>query len=175
MPRKGIKALTDEEILRIARISVVQSSAGVYTQTTHDTQLSIERGVIWLINFIEFYQDSSVIDDVAAGTSETEKFQITRDTKTGIQSLADADTIALYEWSVQRSAAIGTDAGPLWITGESPNRITFPVPIPYAAQNIYFGYHSTSAAAKTGVARVGYTIREVTDAFFFRVAQAILG
>lgn len=175
-PKKDkFKTLSDEEIIRVTRVQATQPAPTTFIQAEMDTQLSIERGVIWLIHFVEFFCDMTAVSDPAAAGSEKEQYQITRDTKNGIVPLNDADVVVQHNWMIKRSATIGTDAGPMWAYGYNPWVRNFPRPLPYAAQNIYFGYQSTHSSAKTAYCRVGYSIRKVSDQFFFRVAQALLG
>jgi hypothetical protein len=176
--RKTISArdLTDTEILRIARGRVQESAASTFTQIALDTQLSVERGVIWMINFIEFdFQTLNLLSEVAAAGQEDITAQVTRESKTSLITNADTDMIQKQQFEIGRSAAIGTDAGPLWFASDTIRRFDFPVPIPYAAANIFFGILGTDAGSPHTVDfRIGYTIREVTDKFFFRVAQALI-
>ncbi len=171
----GFKNLTDEEIVRVARVKATQGAAAAFVEIALDTQLSIERGVIWLIHFVEFWCDYKVLDDPAQDSFETEMFQVTRDSKSSMIMLDDADLVCMRTWMIKRAATIGTDTGPMWAYGGAPYVRQFPKPIPYAAQNIYFGYQSSNAAIKIGYCRIGYSIRTVGDKFFFRVAQALIG
>jgi len=179
MPVTKLKVgkLSDESILRIARMRVSESAAGVFTQLSADTQLSVERGVIWMIHFVEFtFENLVLLNEVAAAAVERVEAQLTRDTKTLIVTGDDTDIIQQCTREIYRSAAIGTDAGPLYWTGNAQVRYDFPMPVPYAAQNLFLGIQGTHASsAHTVSARVGYSIREVDDQFFFRVASALLG
>lgn len=170
-------ALTDEDILRIARVRVVESAAGTYTQVSLDTQLSIERKVIWMIHFIEFnFSNVYLLSEVAAGGTENVIAQVTRESKGSIIAGNDTDLVQQQKHAIGRSAAIGTDAGPLTLTSQAINRFDFPLPMPYAAQNIYVGLKGTHASsAHTIDVRIGYSIKTVTDQFFFRVASALVG
>lgn len=172
-PSKGIKKLTDEDVIRIARISATQGAAAAYVETEHDTQLSIERGVIWLIHGIEFEAPPS-LDDAAQGDTEVEHFHIAKASDTAIMQINDPNLIASYKYILKRWATIGTDAGPAIVSFDQIKRITFPSPIPFASQNIYFAYQSTQAAAKTAYARILYSLGAVSDAYFYRVAQALI-
>jgi len=177
MPPQVKKTLSDEEILRLARVRVSESAAATFTQVSLDTQLSVDRGVIWMIHFIEFFfQNVELLGEVAAAGNEQIVCQITRESKTGIVTGNDSDVVQMEKIFASRSAAIGTDAGPLWLEGSGIRRYDFTVPLPYAAQNIYAGILGTDAsAAHTVDIRIGYTIRQVTDQFFFRVASALIG
>lgn len=176
MGKKVARDLDDEDILRIARLSVTESAAGTYTQTSIDTQLSIERGVIWMIHFIEFsYSQVALLTEVAPASIESITAQITRESKDAIQSFTAADTVQAQSHVVSRSAAIGTDSGPLWLHDVTPKRFDYAVPMVYAGQNIFFGIKGSDASlTHTVEARIGYSIRTVSDKFFFRVAQALV-
>jgi len=169
--------LKDDQMLRIARIVAIQSAAGAYVEVEHDTQLSIERGVIWQIHAIEF--GSNLIVDtfdftIAQNQAEWNKFQITRESCSETVNLNDSSLVTNFQEQLVRSVTIGTDAGPLWYYLERPKRIVYPVPYPFAGQNIYFGFDSTNDAALTVTARIFYTTKTVTDKYFFRVAQSLL-
>jgi len=169
--------LRETDMLRIARIVAAQSAAAAFVQTEHDTQLSIERGYIWLINMIEFGMNltSQKFDiDIAANTVECNQFQVTRESQSAIINLNDTAMICNHQEQLVRSPAIGTDAGPLYFQGQSPIRIYFPIPYPYAGQNIYFSFDSSRGSALTVVARIFYTVKNVSDKYFFRVAQSLL-
>lgn len=171
-----ITKLTDEEVLRIARLRVTETAAATYTQGSIDTQLSVERGVIWMIHFIEF-QFGSVIGLAGVGANAVEdyKCQVTRESKEGMLQGSDADVIQQYRLQMIRSAAIGTDVGPLYSIVDLTRRFDYQVPIPYASQSLFASLVTTHTAAQVVDVRVGYTIKEVDDQFFFRVAQALLG
>lgn len=179
MARKtvSVKPLTDEEIIRISRIRVTESAAATFTQISQDTQLSIERGVIWMIHFIEFnFGSLNLLTEVAAAGSETVDCQVTRESKTAIIPGNDTDLIQAEAIISARSAAIGTDAGPLWVEQSRIKRYDYLKPLPYASQNIHVGVLGSDATGMHVVdVRIGYTIREVGDQYFFRVAQALLG
>lgn len=170
------KKLDDDTVLRIVRGSVTESAAATFTEIQLDTQLSVERGVIWQIHFIEFgFRTQDIMKEVGAGNTEKIQAQITREAKTDIESFQAADTLQGAEIVVARKIAIGTDAGPLYWVFLGPNRYDFPIPMSFAGQNIYFGIKGTdSTAIHTVDFRIGYTIREVSDKFFFRVASSLL-
>jgi len=169
--------LRETDMLRIARIMAVQSAAAAFAQTEHDTQLSIERGYIWLINMIEFgvsllagkFDPGITVNDV-----EFNQFQITRESQSEIVNLNDTAVVCNHQEQLVRASAIGTDAGPLYFQQQSPIRIHFPIPYPYAGQNIYFGFDSSRSSAVTVTARIFYTVKNVSDKYFFRVAQSLL-
>jgi hypothetical protein len=170
----GSKDLRDDEILRFLRFAVVESAAATYTQQAMDTQLSIDRGLIWLIHFIEHDLGPQSIDDPAQGTLEYIRFQITRESKAAMVDLDNPDAIYMSSSQMERGATIGTDAGPMWTLSDWPKQAIFSPPIPYAAQTIYIAAQSTSGSARTVRGRIGYTMKRVTDKFFFRVAQALI-
>lgn len=169
--------LKDDEILRFHREKITESAAGTFTQATGNTQLSVERGFIWLICFVEFYfQAPQLLDEVGAAGNELQQVQVTRESKSAIIDPSDTDMIAFQDIRLTRPAAIGTDAGPLWNFTMMPIRHQFNVPIPYAGREIFVGVKGTDAAtAAIFDVRIGYTIKEVSDKFFFRVAQALVG
>lgn len=168
--------LSDEAILRVARVRATQSAAGAFTEVSFDTQLSVERGVIWMIHFIEFAWAGVVgLSQVAANAAEIYQAQVTRESKAAIVAGNDSDLIQGHQMQAARSAAIGTDAGPLWLTQDLIRRFDYPVPLPYASQSVFVGIDTTNAVVETVDLRIGYTIREVDDQFFFRVASALLG
>lgn len=177
MAKKSLaRDLSDEEVLRIARMRVTESAAATFTQSNIDTQLSVERGVIWMIHFIEFdFETAGLLGEVAAGTVEDVECQITRESKTGMILSDNADIIQRRKIILSRSAAIGTDAGPLSFITPTVLRVDYPIPLPYASQSIFMGVLGTAATPHTIAARIGYTVREVSDKFFFRIAQALLG
>lgn len=171
------QSLKDEEIVRVAKGKVIMSAAATYTEVEIDTQLSIERGVIWLIAALEIFVDSlpSKIVEVGAEGGEKVQVHVARESKTAILDPDDADVLIRHDHQLSRSAAIGTDAGPLWVLTTQPNVFHYTPPLPYAAMSLYFGVNSTSATAVTAYLRARYTIRSVSDKYFFRVAQALLG
>lgn len=168
------KDLTDQELIRFLRFSVTESAAATFTQQSYDTQLSIDRGLIWMITWIEFELQAENIDDPAAAGTEHLTVQITRESKTAMLTYDDPDLIELVQLTHDRSAAIGTDAGPMYWQQLNPYMIQYPIPIPYSGRNIYVAAVSTAGAAKTFRGRIAYTLRRVTDKFFYRVAQALI-
>jgi len=168
--------LKDEEVVRIARGKVQESAASTFTQMTIDTQLSIERGVIWMIHGVEFHIPNPLdLNEVAVDAREYIQLQLTRESQTSIITPDNPDLIQPYHLQINRSAAVGTDAGPLWFVTEFPKKFIYHKPLPYANQNMYFGMIGTAGVAYTSYVRVSYTIRTVSDKYFFRVAQALLG
>ncbi len=169
--------LSDEEILRIARMRITESAAATFSQQTIDTQLSVERGVIWMIHFIEFHLETlNLLNEVAAGSFEFVDAQVTRESKDAIIRQDDADLLQRTSVIAWRSAVIGTDAGPLYNVKNEMVRYDYPTPLPYASQSLFLGVKGSHASASQIVsARVGYSVRGVSDKYFFRVAQALLG
>lgn len=174
--RNGVPMLTDEDVLRVARIRTTESSAGTFTQTELDTQLSVERGVIWQINFVEFHIDGRPLRVVGANSQYTIAAQVTRSSQTAMLAANSSEIIQQASKGIARSAAIGTDAGPLSFIDTIPQRFDFPIPLPYASQSIYLGIQGNAAIAIATIdVRIGYLIKRVSDEFFFRVAQALVG
>jgi len=174
---KKASGLKEEEMLRVARIVAVQSAAAAYVETEHDTQLSIERGIIWLIQMVEFGLNMTAArfdKSIVADSIEHNQYQLTRESQAAITNLNDTAIICNHQEQLVRSAAIGTEAGPLWYQSQSPVRMTFPIPYPFAGQNIYLGFDSAHISALTVTARILYTVRTVSDKYFFRVAQSLL-
>jgi hypothetical protein len=176
MGKKSLQGLQDDEVIRFLRGSATETAASTFTQTSQDTQLSVERGVVMLIHWLELeFESIGLLSEVGAGLSETISAQFTRESKTALENIDSPDIIEKYELNVVRAAAIGTDAGPLWFNHTNPVRFDYPVPIVYASQSMFFAIQGTDAAtAHTVSYRMGYTLREVTDEFFFRVATALL-
>jgi hypothetical protein len=171
------QTLKDEEIVRSLKSKVTESAATTYTEVAIDTQLSIERGVIWLIHGVEIYIEDlgTLFRSVTAGGIQEVDVHVARESKAAICDPNDADLIQSINHQTARSAAIGTDAGPLYTHTITPDIFKYVPPLPYASQTIYFGIQSTRATVMTSYLRVLYTIRSVSDKYFFRVAQALLG
>lgn len=166
--------LQDDEVIRFLRFSVPESAAATFTEQAYDTQLSIDRGFIWMIHWVETSLQPTNVDEPAAGASESISVQITRESKNAILAMSDPDLIAKVGVIHNRSATIGTDAGPMWVYDKYPVQTVFNPPLIYAAMNIYIGIKSSSGAAQTGAGRIAYTLRRVSDKFFYRVAQALI-
>lgn len=174
--KTNVAKLTDESVLRVARARITEPGLNEYGETSLDTQLSVERGVIWMINFIEFnFNSLEGLADMAAGAVADTRAQVTRESKTAIVNGNDSDLVQMAHLHTARSAAIGTDAGPLWIQFDAIIRYDFPIGLPYASQTIFCGLRAALPAVQICDVRIGYTIKEVDDQFFFRVAQALLG
>jgi len=166
--------LRDDEIIRFLRFSVTESAAATFTQQSYDTQLSIDRGYIWMIHWIEAQINPNKLEMPAANDIETVSLQIARESQAAMHDLNNPDIIAYTEMQIKRSAAIGTDAGPLWVDWHSPIKTEYPIPLPYAAQEIHVGLVTSHASVQTINGRIAYTLRRVSDKFFYRVAQALI-
>lgn len=167
---KTTRELTDEQVLRFLRFGNAGFTS--FAEVSYDTQLSIERGVIWLIHAVEWVSNAS-FDTPAASTTEYLTAQITRESKTAIVNANDSDLIAIYDERLTRGAAIGTDAGPVVTHFLNPHIQYFDPPIPYAGSNIYIGAEC-SIAAGTIRGRIHFSLITVTDKYFFRVASALV-
>lgn len=171
---KIITSLKDLDVLRYLRFIVTESAAATFTEIEIDTQLSIERGVIWLIRSLELDIPVDTMDDPAVDTSEGIAIAVTRSSQSDIISFNDPDLVMQYAIAVNRANTIGTPAGPLWWIRENPSVQKFSIPIVYAGVSIFVGIKSTSAGAKVVSGRIGYSLAKVSDQDFFRVANAIL-
>lgn len=171
----AIKKITDDDVQRVARSAVDESAANTFTQIEIDTQLSIERGVVWLIDRVEMHFDTlDLMNELIAGGNEVVEMQLTRESKTAIVQPHDADSLQYRKSMLSRSAAIGTDAGPLYFGNEEPRVFKYDVPLIYAGQSIFVSIFGTdSANAHRGSIKIFYRIASVSDKFFFRVAQAL--
>jgi hypothetical protein len=169
-----IPKLRSSQILRYMRVVLTESAGSTFTEKTLDTQLSIERGVVMLIHQLEISILPSAFSAVTADSNETFTMQITRTSQSALIDIDDPDSIIRYAWEIRRMAAIGTDAGPMYLYWKNPMFLHFPIPIPYAGANIFAAIQTTNAAAQTGRLRIGYTLAEVSDKEFFRIANAIL-
>lgn len=168
------KDIGDEEIVRFQRFKVVESAAGVFTQQSYDTQLSIDRGFVWMIHWLEAEMNATQIDDPAQDGYESIAMQITRESQTGLLELSDPDCIMTASKVKDRTATIGTDTGPVIVLDSAPIVYSWPLPLIYAATEIHVGVQGSSAAVKSVAGRIAYTIRKVSDKFFYRVAQALI-
>lgn len=174
MARAGIKDLRDDEIIRFLRFNVSESAPSTFTQQSFDTQLSIDRGLIWMIAWIEYTLALQDIDDPAQDAMEILSMHVARESKTSILGLHDADCIFRASIVKDRFATIGTEAGPVVNVDQYPRMRVFPIPLPYAAQDIHIGILGSAAAAKTVTGRIAYILRRVSDKFFYRVAQTLI-
>lgn len=172
----SLRDLRDDEILRFLRFEVTESAAATYTQKTIDTQLSIDRSIIWMIHSVDVFGINSMnLEDSAQNASESMNLQITRESKSSIIEYDDADLVERFQYAVKRYATIGTDTGPVCIPAVDPLKCVFPIPIAYAAQNIHVGIQTSHATPQVIRGRIGYTLRKVSDKFFYRVASALIG
>jgi hypothetical protein len=115
------------------------------------------------------------MSEMSASGHETVMMHLAKESKSAICDPNDADLIQRCEYEGHRSAAIGTDAGPLYTVMEMPRVYKYAPPLPYASQSIYLAVHTTKSTVLQCFVRVLYTIRSVSDKYFFRVAQALLG
>lgn len=175
MPRKEPVEMRSQ-YLNYLRFQVVMSAAGAFTEVELDTNLSAERGVMMEIHSVEVKSVAngfSLLREVAASGVEDTQIQITRDSKTAIIELNDADLIALFHKEITRSAAIGTDTGPLYLYDSLIQRIDFPLPIPYVKPSIFVGVDDTLSSAGTYSGRIGYTLREIDREDFLELLVAL--
>lgn len=174
MAKKG--STSDLVVVRMARGRVTESAGTVFTEIEVDTQLSADRGLIWLIHWIEFeFERLELLDAVAQGDLEEVFAQITKSTQTAIINLDDPDLVQKKTYQLARAATIGTDAGPISFLTESVSRVHYPIPVPYAGQGIFVGLQGTEAGGTHTLAvRIGYTLKEVDDRTFYRIAQALV-
>ena len=174
MTKKGSVRVRDE-FLNFLRGDLVESAAATFTQEEIDTNLSAERGVMMEIHSVEFQLKNLVnFDEVAAGGVEWVHVQLTRDSKTAVADISDADVIAAERRIVVRSPAIGTDAGPLWFVSDEIVRFDFALPIPYVKPSIFFGLQASDATLTHRVHyRIGYTLRDISREEFLELLVAL--
>ena len=172
--RKGGISLAGE-FLNFLRFDVEESAAATYTEKELDTNLSAERGVLMEIHSIELYNRDNVnLSEVAAGAAETISFHVSRESKTAVSLLSDSDTVHLQQISLIRSAAIGTDAGPLYWKEDHVTRVLFPMPIPYVKPSILVAITGTDASAVSRISgRIGYTLRDIDREEFLELLVAL--
>ena len=162
------------EYLNFLRFSLDESAAATFTQLELDTNLSAERGILMEIHSVEFESlDDILMREVAAGASEQIICQVTRESKTANATINDADVIAKLWHQISRSAAIGTDAGPLYFTPGSMVKVDFPLPIPYVKPSIFIGLVATIATATRIRGRIGYTLRDIEREEFLELLVAL--
>lgn len=162
------------EPMRFMRMQAIETAAGVFTEKSFDTQLSMHSLYIWLIHLIEVELDFSAIDDPTASAQESLSYQITRSSQTAIVNIDDPDIIFRNKISIMRTAAIGTDAGPGYKRTEGVRQFYYKPPIAYAGAAIFVSLKSTSSATKEIRMRIGYTLKKVSEREFFSIANAIL-
>lgn len=163
------------EYLNFIRFSVTESAAATFTQVEVDTNLSAERGVMMEIHSVDVdCQNLNLFDEVPAGGQESLRVQITRESKTALTSFNDADCLFKTNPEVIRSAAIGTDAGPLWFYANKVISVYFPLSMPYVKPSIFVGIQGTDAASThTVTGRIGYTLREIEREDFLELLVAL--
>lgn len=163
------------EYLNFLRFRVTETAAATFTESEIDTNLSAERGVMMEIHSVElFLEQSTLLSEVPAAGEEDIHVQITRETKTAIANFLDADVVARFNREVTRSAAIGTDAGPLYLLSENVVKLDFPMPIPYVKPSIFVGIQGSDAATAQVVSgRIGYTLRDVDREDFLELLVAL--
>lgn len=169
-------AFSGADVLNRAKGTVTVGSTA-YAETLIPTNLSLDRGYIWLIHQILFWPTvlTTLWDDVAAGSQEYIIFHVARESKSDIlSSLTEADLVAMWKTTIYRTAAIGTDAGPMWHKEEWPARCYFPVPMAYAGSGIYFGAKTSCATGKVFSIEIQHTLVKVKDADYLRVAASLL-
>ena len=151
------------QYLNFLRFQVVESAASTFTQAEIDTNLSAERGVMMEIHSVELDLTTlNLFDEVPAAGQENLRIQVTRETKSSAISLNDSDVIAQFRPEIVRSAAIGTDAGPLYFFTDKVVRVQFAMPLPYVKPSIFVGIQGSDAAsAHTVNGRIGYTLRDI--------------
>jgi len=158
----------------LQRVRADHSNTTTFVESALSTNLAIDRGYIWLINRISFYS-STPLQDPAAGTSESYVFQITRESKAAIiTTLNTPDLICLVKEQINRSAAIGTDAGPLYFRSVWPLVVDFPIPLAFAGNNLYFATQSSCTLLSVMSAEVQFTLQKVKENDYLRIASALL-
>lgn len=165
--------LKEEEVMRFARFSNIESAAATFTQISLDTNLSIRAPYLWRIRALQLEVKATELEWPAQSAIESVMIQFTRESKTGIIAYDDADLLEKVTLEVDRVATVGTDAGPAYKFVQNP--LTFPyfTPIVYAGAKIYCGIIGTNSAAITVKGRLGYTLEKTTEKAFFRFAGAL--
>lgn len=173
MPKRDAVRLRSD-YLNFLRAKVTESAAATFTQLEVDTNLSAERGVMMEIHSIEIdFETWNLLREVAAAATEQVHVQVTRETKSATAELNDSDVLARVMKQITRSAAIGTDAGPLWVETDRMVRLDFPLPIPYVKPSIFIGILGTHATPATAYVRIGYTLREIDREDFLELLVAL--
>jgi hypothetical protein len=172
--RKDTGLSISGDFMNYLRFNALESAAATFTEFELDTNLSAERGVMMEIHSIELsFDDLAYYREIAAGGSEQCAFQVTRTSQTTMVDLNNADCVAKFERETTRSAAIGTDAGPLWVTFDKQVSLWFPRPIPYVKPSIFVAVASTFASAANVAGRIGYTLREIDRSEFLELLVAL--
>lgn len=174
MPKKGDFTIRGD-FLNFIVGTLSESAAATYRELEIDTNLSAERGVMMEIHSVELSLiGGELLTEVAAGASETIGFHLSRASKTSLIAVGDRDCVVSNIREIARSAAIGTDAGPLTIVFDRYMKFDFAMPIPYVKPSIFFGVTGSDASGLTGAAfRIGYTLREIDREDFLSLLVAI--
>lgn len=163
----------EKEFMAYLRAELTESAASTFTETEIDTGLSTDRGVVMEIHQVEFDFSCLQLAELSANGEEYVGMHVTKDSQSDILNVNDTELISKYEYSIFRSVAIGTDAGPLWYDKERPIVFTFPKPIPYVKPTIWIGLKGSDATAKnTGRVRIGYTLSKVSKSDFVELLVA---
>ena len=171
--REGVSIRGD--FLNFLTGTLSESTAATFRELEVDTNLSAERGVMMEIHSLEIARiGGELLTEIAAGASETAGFHLARESKTSLLSINDKDVIIADIVELARSAAIGTDAGPLYYMFNRYQRYDFALPIPYVKPSIFFGVQGSDASGFTGANfRIGYTLREINREDFLSLLVAI--
>lgn len=163
------------DFLNFLKFSVTESAAATFTEKEIDTNLSAERGVLMEIHSIDLIFPNIILmaTEIAANANEVTQFHISRESKTAFIKFDDADCIASIARQMGRSAAIGTDAGPLYQFFENCVRIDFPMPLPYVKPSIFMGLLASAASATSVQGRIGYTLRDISRQEFLELLVAL--
>lgn len=163
---------TSRDVLQRVRADITSTAA--FEQTTISTNLSLDRGYIWLIHKILWWINGAW-DDAAQGTSEFVSLQLTRESKAAaITSLNEADLIAMVRLAVDRYATIGTDAGPLWWVRTLPLVSDFRIPLPFAGNTLYFATANNASGSLIYSVEIEFTLQKVREKDYFAVASSLL-
>jgi len=158
--------------LNFLTATLSETTAATFKELEIDTNLSAERGVMMEIHSVEI--GTELLTEVGAAASETMGFHLARESKTALLSINDKDVVIANVVEIARSAAIGTDAGPLQIFFDRYQRFDFALPIPYVKPSIFLGVQGSDASGFTGVhIRIGYTLREIDREDFLSLLVAI--
>lgn len=163
------------DFLNFLTATLSESTAATFRELEIDTNLSAERGVMMEIHSVEVARIGlELLTEVAAAASETAGFHLTRETKTSLLAINDRDVVIADVFELARSAAIGTDAGPLYLPFQRYKKYDFAMPIPYVKPSIFLGVQGSDASGFTGVnLRIGYTLREISREDFLSLLVAI--
>lgn len=163
------------DYLSSLRFDVLQTAASTYIEDEIDTNLSAERGVMMEIHSIDcYFENMDHMVEVAVNNEEHVEMHVARKSKSAIARYSDSDVIAKLGFMVGRSAAIGTDAGPLFYHTPLGFTVYFPVPIPYVKPSIFVGLNASDATeAHRITGRINYTLREIDRARFLELLVAL--